>query len=70
MIFVTPLLNLTEAKMSMKSAIDFIDALNGTVVIETLPSWYAFFTKYITGAEAVSVLSNFACEIAKVFIML
>jgi hypothetical protein len=46
-ISVTPLLNLSSAMISMEAAASFALANNGTVVIETLPSWYAFYTKYV-----------------------
>jgi nitrilase len=52
LICVTPLLNLSEATKSMSPAAEFARANNGTVVIETLPSWYAFYTKYVTSNEA------------------
>ncbi|KAL3426535.1 isoamyl alcohol [Phlyctema vagabunda] len=47
LISVTPLLNLSEAELAMAPAADFARANNGSVVIEMLPSWYAFYTKYI-----------------------
>jgi len=49
---VTPLLNVTEAEASMAPAAAFAKANNGTVVIETLPSWYSFYTKYVQSNEA------------------
>ncbi|KAI0777356.1 FAD-binding domain-containing protein [Trametes elegans] len=52
LIHVNPLINSTEAQRSMEPAADFIRAHNGTVDIEELPSWLAFFTKYVTFAEA------------------
>jgi hypothetical protein len=47
-------LTLDEAKSSLKNISDYALSQNGTVVIETLPSWNMFFKKYVTGAEAVS----------------
>jgi len=38
----------------MQVAADFALSQNGTVVIEELPSWQAFFSKYVLSAEAVS----------------
>lgn len=52
LICVTPLLNLSEAMESMAPAAEFARANNGSVVIETLPSWHAFYTKYVTSNEA------------------
>ncbi|KAF9061173.1 hypothetical protein BDP27DRAFT_1406835 [Rhodocollybia butyracea] len=50
-ISVTPLLTLEEAQASMQNAVDFVQTQNGTVVIETLPSWFAFFAKYTIPAQ-------------------
>lgn len=47
LICVTPLLNVSSATDSMAAASDFALANNGTVTIETLPSWYAFYAKYV-----------------------
>ncbi|KAI0646623.1 FAD-binding domain-containing protein [Trametes meyenii] len=51
-IHVNPLLNNEEAQRSMQSAADFVRARGGSVVIEELPSWLAFFSKYVTSAQA------------------
>ncbi|KAI9642653.1 hypothetical protein NHQ30_008384 [Ciborinia camelliae] len=52
LISVTPLLNISEAVESMAPVAKFAKANNGTVVIEVLPSWYDFYTKYVTPNEA------------------
>ncbi|KAI0707571.1 FAD-binding domain-containing protein [Cerioporus squamosus] len=52
LIHVTPLLSNEEAKTSMQPAIDFVTARGGSVTIEELPSYLAFFTKYVTSAQA------------------
>ncbi|PIL34928.1 hypothetical protein GSI_02715 [Ganoderma sinense ZZ0214-1] len=52
LIYVNPLLNTTAARASMQPAIDFVSARNGTSVVEELPSWFAFFEKYVLIAEA------------------
>ncbi|KAI0711522.1 FAD-binding domain-containing protein [Earliella scabrosa] len=52
LIHVTPLLSTEEAVKSMQPAIDFVNARNGSVVIEELPSWLAFFNKYVPAAQA------------------
>lgn len=52
LISVTPLLNISEALSSMEPAAQFARANNGSVVLETLPSWYAFYTKFVTSNEA------------------
>ncbi|KAI0824884.1 FAD-binding domain-containing protein [Trametes gibbosa] len=52
LVHVNPLLNNTAAKKSMQAAVDFVNARGGSVVIEELPSWFAFFTKYVTLAQA------------------
>ena len=51
---VNPLLNNSAAQASMQVAIDFATGLGGSGIIDELPSWYAFFTKYVTAFEAVS----------------
>lgn len=51
-ISLTPLLNLSEAVASMEPAAAFARANSGSVVIETLPSWYSFYTKYVIPNEA------------------
>lgn len=40
----------------MQVAIDFATSQGGSGIIDELPSWYAFFVKYVTSAEAVSGL--------------
>jgi hypothetical protein len=57
LINVTPLLNLTEAQASLSQAAAYARAYGGTVVIENLPSWNAFFSKYVPNAQSVSVPS-------------
>ncbi|KZT27587.1 FAD-binding domain-containing protein [Neolentinus lepideus HHB14362 ss-1] len=52
LINVTPLLSLDEAKESLQEASDYVTAQGGSVVIETLPSWYAFFAKYVISAQS------------------
>ncbi|KDQ63022.1 hypothetical protein JAAARDRAFT_120376 [Jaapia argillacea MUCL 33604] len=52
LINVTPLLSIDQAKESLQEVSDYVLSQNGTVVVETLPSWYAFFTKYVLAAEA------------------
>ncbi|THH02380.1 hypothetical protein EW145_g6755 [Phellinidium pouzarii] len=42
MIYVNPLLSLSEAQVSMKPMPDWITSQNGSVLIETLPSWNTF----------------------------
>jgi hypothetical protein len=54
LINVNPKLTLDEAKASLKNISDYALSQNGTVTIETMPSWNAFFQKYVVGAEAVS----------------
>lgn len=39
----------------MQDAIDFAVSQGGSGLIDELPSWYAFFTKYVASAEAVSI---------------
>ncbi|KAF8887427.1 FAD-binding domain-containing protein [Mucidula mucida] len=50
---VNPLLTLDEAKASMKEAADYTLSQNGTVIIEEVPSWYAFFQKYVPSVQAI-----------------
>ncbi|OCL14667.1 isoamyl alcohol oxidase [Glonium stellatum] len=44
---VTPLLNLSEATRSLEAVSNYALAHNGTVVIEAMPNWYSFYTKYV-----------------------
>jgi hypothetical protein len=38
----------------MQAAIDFAVSQGGSGIIDELPSWNAFFVKYVTSAEVVS----------------
>ncbi|KAK0458559.1 FAD-binding domain-containing protein [Desarmillaria tabescens] len=49
---VNPLLTLEEAQVSVQPIVDYALAQNGTAVVEELPSWMTFFTKYVLSAEA------------------
>ncbi|CDO71163.1 hypothetical protein BN946_scf184845.g33, partial [Trametes cinnabarina] len=51
LIHVNPLLRLAQAEHSMSPATEFVRARGGSVTIEELPSWLAFFTKYVLSAE-------------------
>ncbi|EPE25867.1 FAD-binding protein [Glarea lozoyensis ATCC 20868] len=52
LISVTPLLSLNEAEASMEAASNFAKANNGSAVIEVVPSWLTFYTKYLVPNEA------------------
>lgn len=54
LIHVNPLLNNSAAQASMQVAIDFAISQGGTGIIDELPSYNAFFNKYVLSAEAVS----------------
>lgn len=54
LINVTPLLSLSEAQASLKPVTDYALGQNGTVVTEVLPSWYAFYEKYLVPHQAAS----------------
>lgn len=43
----------------MQEAIDFAITHGGTGLIDTLPSWNAFFSKYVLSAQAVRVLQRY-----------
>jgi hypothetical protein len=58
LINVNPLLTLEEATESVKNAADFVRAQNGSVVVEELSSWQAFFAKYVLTAEARPGVAN------------
>ncbi|KAJ7701763.1 FAD-binding domain-containing protein [Mycena rosella] len=58
LINVNPLLTLEEATESLKNVSEYVTAQNGSVVIEELPSWEVFFTKYVTTAEASVGVEN------------
>ncbi|KAF5343462.1 hypothetical protein D9758_011849 [Tetrapyrgos nigripes] len=49
---VNPLLTLEQAKESVQPAVDFALSQNGTAVVEELPSWQAFFSKYVVFVES------------------
>lgn len=59
LIHVNPKLNKSEAQISMQPAIDFAISQGGSGLIDELPSWYAFFTKYVVTAEAVCRVASF-----------
>jgi hypothetical protein len=52
---VNPLLTLEEAQESVKNMSDWILSQNGTVVVETLPSFYEFFQQYLVELELVRI---------------
>lgn len=52
LIYVNPRLSLADATASMAQLSGFAQANNGTAVIETLPSWFDFFTQFIVEVEA------------------
>ncbi|KAJ7105710.1 hypothetical protein C8R44DRAFT_886636 [Mycena epipterygia] len=52
LIYVNPRLTLAQATESMAQLSAFALANNGTAVIETLPSWYDFFTSFIVQVQA------------------
>ncbi|KAJ6593009.1 FAD-binding domain-containing protein [Mycena capillaripes] len=52
LVYVNPRLSLAEAVASMAQLAAFAQANNGTALIETLPSWFAFFTRFIVQVEA------------------
>ena len=54
LISVTPLLSLSEAQASLKPVTDYALGQNGTAVIEILPTWYAFYEKYLVPHQAPS----------------
>ncbi|KAJ7481642.1 FAD-binding domain-containing protein [Mycena latifolia] len=58
LINVNPLLTLDQATESLKNVSEYVRAQNGSVVIEELPSWQAFFTKYVTTAQASVGVEN------------
>ncbi|KAJ7646069.1 FAD-binding domain-containing protein [Mycena polygramma] len=49
--YVNPRLSLADATASMAPLSAFAEANNGTATIETLPSWYPFFTRFIVQGE-------------------
>ncbi|KAF7350728.1 FAD-binding domain-containing protein [Mycena sanguinolenta] len=52
LIYVNPRLSLDDATTSMSQITAFAQAYNGTSAIETLPSWYAFSSRFIAAEEA------------------
>ncbi|KAJ7270446.1 isoamyl alcohol oxidase [Mycena rebaudengoi] len=51
-IHVNPLISLDEAKADMARISAFAHANNGTAVVETLPSWFEFFDRFIIKVQA------------------
>ncbi|TFY61306.1 hypothetical protein EVJ58_g4592 [Rhodofomes roseus] len=51
LIYVTPLLSNAEANASMQATADFALSQGGTAVVEEMPSYLAFFSKYVPTAE-------------------
>lgn len=49
---VNPAMSVDAAKQSMKEVADYVSAQGGTVVLESLPSFYAFYTKYVEAASS------------------
>lgn len=58
-IYVNPFLNNSGVQASMQSAVDFVTMRGGSVDIEELPGWIAFFSKYVPAAQAVRSLCIF-----------
>ncbi|KAI9708163.1 MAG: hypothetical protein M1820_004117 [Bogoriella megaspora] len=56
----TPLLSLSQAQSCMSDLVTYVSDNGGTALVESLPSWYAFYQKYVTSnPEAVgSTLFN------------
>ncbi|KAL0956160.1 hypothetical protein HGRIS_002321 [Hohenbuehelia grisea] len=53
LINVNPLITLEQAKADLANISQYVLAQNGTVVVETLPTWLAFFKKYVLPAPSV-----------------
>ncbi|TLS31502.1 hypothetical protein PpBr36_02226 [Pyricularia pennisetigena] len=49
---VNPAMSLDAAKRSMQDVADYVSAQGGTVVLERLPSFYSFYTKYVEAASS------------------
>ncbi|KAI9693986.1 MAG: hypothetical protein M1822_003257 [Bathelium mastoideum] len=47
-VLASPLLSLSQAQSSMAELVNYTQAHGGTSVVEYLPSWYAFYSKYVT----------------------
>ncbi|KAA1467757.1 FAD-binding domain-containing protein [Dentipellis sp. KUC8613] len=58
LINVNPLITLENAKASLADVANYTLSQNGTVVIEELPSWLAFFQKYVTSAQSAVGTEN------------
>ncbi|KAF9076926.1 FAD-binding domain-containing protein [Rhodocollybia butyracea] len=52
LVSINPLLTLDQARESMQNITEYVQSQNGSVVIETLPSWYAFFVKYVIPSQS------------------
>ena len=53
LIHVNPLLTTAEAEVSMQPAVDFVNARNGSVMIQEFPSYLSFFNTVVPSAQAV-----------------
>ncbi|EGO22798.1 hypothetical protein SERLADRAFT_416412 [Serpula lacrymans var. lacrymans S7.9] len=49
--YVTPLLSLAEAQASMEPIASYVTSQGGSVVIETMDSWYDYFEKYVVPTQ-------------------
>lgn len=58
LVYVNPLLDLSESQLSMKPISDWILSQNGSVTIETVPSWNTFFQGFVLTAEVVSIVNS------------
>jgi hypothetical protein len=66
-IYVTPLLSLEEATVSMQPLLDYVRSLKGAsvkAVVETSPNWLSFFKKYVLKHQGVSMFA-FPVQTAK-----
>lgn len=51
--FANPVLDLDGAKKSMRPLAEMVMANNGIVIIESFPSWGAFFKRWVVMIQAV-----------------
>lgn len=52
---VTPNLSLDAANRSMKAVAAYVAAQSGTIILEQLPSFYSFYTKYMAAASSTGI---------------
>lgn len=59
-ILATPLLDLPSAKSSLSPILAYVNSNNGSVVLESHPTWYSFYAKYLKPGAQPAGFSTFS----------